>query len=68
MDKLKNKEEWTQELDYLLCLKMNRVINEKGIAWWANTTEEVVKVKLFYNSLKEYFIEIDKLGEYAMKK
>ena len=40
---------------------MNSVINEKGNAWWAATAEEVIKVQLFYDSLKEDFIEIDKL-------
>lgn len=47
---------------------MNRVINEKGNAWWENTTEEVVKVQIFYDSLRKYFIEIYKLGEYVIKK
>ena len=67
-DKLKNKEEWAQELDDLFFLRMNEVINEKGHAWWENTTQEVVKVQIFYDSLREDFIEIDKLGEYLMKK
>ena len=67
-DKLKYKEEWAKELDDLLCLRMNRVINEKGHAWWENTTEEVVKVQKIYDSLREDFIEIDKLGEYVIKK
>ena len=39
-----------QELDDLLCLRMNRVINEKGHAWWENTTEEFVKVQIYYDS------------------
>ena len=47
---------------------MNRVINEKGHAWLENKTEEVVKVQIFYDSLREEFIEIDKLGEYVLKK
>ena len=67
-DKLINKEEWAQELDDLLCLRMNRVINEKGNAWWANTTKEVLKVQIFYDSLREDFIEINKLRDYVMKK
>ena len=47
---------------------MNRIVNEKGHAWQENTIEEVVKMQLFYDSLRTYFIEIDKLGEYVMRK
>ena len=47
---------------------MNKVINKKGNAWWVATTKEVVKVQLFFDSLRQDFIEIDKLGEYVMKK
>ena len=51
-NKLKNKEEWAKELVDLFCLRMNEVINEKGHAWWATTIEELVKVQLFFDSLK----------------
>ena len=47
---------------------MNKVINEKGNAWWEATTEEVVKVQLFFDSLRQYFVEIEKIEEYVMKK
>ena len=47
---------------------MNEVINEKGNAWWEATTEEFVKVHLFFDSLMNDFIQIHKLGEYVMKK
>ena len=57
-----------KELDDLLCLRINRVIDEKRHAWWENTIEEVVKVQIFYDSLREFFIEIDKIGEYVLKK
>ena len=43
-DKLKNKEQCAQEVNDLLCLQMNKVINEKGNAWWESTTKEVGKV------------------------
>ena len=33
-NKLKNKDEWAKELDDLFYLRMNKVINEKGHAWW----------------------------------
>ena len=37
-NKLKNKDEWAKELDDLFCLRMNKIINEIGHAWWATTT------------------------------
>lgn len=68
IDKLKDKEEWAKELDDLLCLRFNMVINEKGHAWLEKITEEVVKVKVLFDSFKEDFVEINKLGEYVLKK
>lgn len=47
---------------------MNKVINEKGHAWWATTIEELVKVQLFFDSLKQDFFIIDKEDEYVLKK
>ena len=47
---------------------MNKVINEKRNAWWVATTEEVVKVHLFYDSLRIEFVEIDKIREYVINK
>lgn len=60
-DRLKNNEEWAQVINDLLCLQMNEVINEKGNTWWAAITEEVVKVQLFFDSLRKIFDEIDKI-------
>ncbi len=68
IDKLKEKEEWAKELDGFLCLRNNRVINEKGHALSEKTIEEVVKVQLLYDYLKEEFVEINKLGEFVLKK
>ena len=68
IDKLKEKEEWAKELDDLLCLRINGVISEKGHVLWEMITEEIVKVKLFYNSIREEFIEINKLGDFVIKK
>ena len=43
-NQLKNKNEWSKELDDLFCTRINKVVNEKGHAWWATTKEELVKV------------------------
>ena len=46
------KDEWVKEVDDLFCLRMNEVINEKGHAWLATTTEEMVKAQIFFDTLK----------------
>ena len=66
--KLKNKEEWSKELDDLFCTRINKVINEKGHAWWATMTKEKVKVQLFFDSLKEEFVDFEKEASYILKK
>jgi len=55
-------------LDDLICLRFNKVINEKGHAWLAKKTKEVVKVQIFFDSFKGDFVKIKKLGEYVLKK
>ena len=47
---------------------MNKVINKKEHAWWATTIEELVKVHLFFDSLKQDFVSIDKEAKYVIKK
>jgi len=65
---LKSKDEWDKELDDLLCLRMNKIINEIGNAWWATTIEEMVKAQIFFDSLKQELIDIDRKVEYVIKK
>ena len=67
-DKLKDKEEWAKELNYLLCLRINKVINKEGYALWARTTQEVVRIQFFYDSIREEFFEISKIGDFVVKK
>ena len=68
IDKLKEKDEWGKELDELLCHRMNNVINEKGHVLWAMTNEELVKVQLFYNAIRKDYVEIEKIGDFVIKK
>ena len=49
---LKCKDEWAKGLDDLLYLRMNKIINETRYAWWETSIEELVKVQLFFDSLK----------------
>ena len=48
---LKSKDEWAKELDDLFFLRMNKIINETGHAWWATTIEEMVKAQIFFDIL-----------------
>ena len=65
---LKDKDAWAKELDDLFCLRMNKIINEIVHAWWDTTTEEMVKAQIFFDSLKQEFIDIDSEAEYVIKK
>ena len=47
---------------------MNKVINEKGHAWWDTTTKELVKIQLLFDCLKQYFFSIDREVEYILRK
>lgn len=67
-NQLKNKDEWSKELDDLFCIRINKVVNEKGHAWWATTTEELVKVQLFFDSLRQESVGFEKEVDYILKK
>lgn len=67
VDRIKEKEEWEKELDEILCQRMNNVINEKGHILWAMNNEELVKVQLFYKSIRKDLIEIEAVGNSIIK-
>lgn len=45
---IKDKEEWANELNELMSIKMNKVENKENYNWFVRTTEEVVQV--FYKN------------------
>ena len=55
-------------MDQEACFRLNKVVNEKGQAWFAKITEENVRIQIFFDSFRKEFDEIDKLGEDVMKK
>lgn len=59
IDKLKEKEEWKRELDEIFCERLNKVINETGHLLWAMTNEELVKVQLFYTTIRNDLVNIE---------
>ena len=67
-NQLKNKDEWSKELSDLFDARMNKVVNEKGHTWWATTTEELVKVQLFFDSLKQEFVSFEEEANYVLTK
>ena len=67
-DNLKSKDEWAKEIDDIFCLRMNKIVNETGHAWWVTTIEEMVKGQIFFDSLKQYFVAINNEAEYVQKR
>ena len=67
-NQLKNKDEWSKELSDLFDTRVNKVVSEKGHTWWATTTEELVKVQLFFDSLKQEFVGFEKDADYVLAK
>lgn len=65
---MKDKEEWAKELDDLICIRSNKVINEKDHIWFAKKTKEIVNVQISFDSFKNKFDEIEKFGEEILKK
>lgn len=45
-----------------MCQRMNDVVNEKGYVLWALTTEEFVKVQIFYKAVNKDLTDIELLG------
>ena len=66
VDKLKEREEWKRELDEAFGERINRVINETGHLLWAMTNEELVKVQLFYNTIRKDFVELEVSANYLV--
>lgn len=51
-----------------MCIRLNKLINEKGRIWFSKKTKEFVQVQKFFDSFKKEFDEIKKLGKYVVKK
>ena len=65
---LRRKDEWAKELNDLFCLRINKVVNERGHAWWAATTEEMMKTQIFFDSLKQEFFAINNEAKYVLQR
>ena len=60
---------WTDELKVNIDSRMNIVINnDQTNLWFARTTEEIVKIGLFFDSFKEEFLNLRVLARNVMKK
>ena len=68
MDIIKERKEWGKELNDLLAQRITEIINEEGYVLWEKINEECVEVQLFYNSLRKEFVEINKIGDWVVKK
>ena len=51
-----------------MSIGLNKVVNKENSICFARTTKEVMKVQIFFDSFKQYFIDLLKLGKYIMKR
>lgn len=51
-----------------MSIGLNIVVNYKNYIWFARTIEEVVQVKLFFDSFKQDFEEIRRIGINVLRK
>ena len=67
-NQLKNKDEWGKELNDLFGTRINKVVGEKGHELWATTAEELVKVQLFFDSLRQEFVSFEEEANFILAK
>ena len=64
-----DKQGWTDELKVNIDSRMNTIINDDQTnLWFLKTTEEIVKISLFFDSFKEEFVNLRVLTRNVMKK
>ena len=64
-----DKQSWIDEFKENIDLMMNTIINkEYNNVWFARTTKEIVRVRIFFDSFKEEFINLRVLARGVMKK
>ena len=64
-----DKKRWMDELKVNVDIRMNLVVNEEQTnMWFARTTQEIVKVQLFFDSFKEEFKTLRTLARAINKK
>lgn len=62
IDRIKEKENWKNELDEIMCQRMNDIVNEKGYILWALTTKELIEVQKFYKAINKDLVHIELMG------
>ena len=64
-----DKQSWIDEFKVNIDLRMNTIINEEqNNVWFTRTIEEIVRVKLFFDSFKDEFLNLKVLARTIMKK
>lgn len=66
IDEIKDKEEWIKELDEVFCERMNKIVNEIGYFLWATKNEEMVKVQLFYKTVRKDFVDFETIATFLI--
>lgn len=62
VDIIKEKEKWKWELDKIFCERIDNIMTETGHWFWTRKNEELVKIQLFYGTIKK---ELEDLEEFA---
>lgn len=65
---IRENEEWAKELNELISSRLNATMNDEKYIWFARTIEELVQVELFFESFKQDFHEIRKIGTSVLSK
>lgn len=67
VDTLKVKEKWNREIDELFNERIINIMSEAGHWFWENTSEELVKIQLFYTAMKKEFDDLEESANSLIK-
>ena len=62
VDRIKEKEKWKSELDQIFFERMKNILNESGHWFWAGTNEELVRIRIFYDNVRQELDDLEYLA------
>lgn len=62
VDTIKEKEKWKSELDEIFFERIKNILNESGHWFWARTNEELVKIRIFYDTVRHELDDLEYLA------
>ena len=67
VDRIKEKEKWKRELDELFNKRILNIMSETRHQFWAKTNEELVKIQLFYTTVRKEFDDLEESANSLIK-